>query len=99
MKIEEIEKYCNFFAKEIEERDDFGYFSLSYKVFDDETAYLIAEAINDKEIVILEVSKEDDIFLKFREYIISTWSGHLNEEEYIELERNYHLNRTQAKII
>lgn len=96
--IKELEGLCEFICKDIEMRDDFGYFSLYSSVKKDENGFSAFEhfiAHRDPEQNLIShcwVKEAPDIisFYKIlKKNVLKRWSSHISEKEFVELVEKY----------
>ena len=103
--IKELESLCEFICRDIEFRDDFGYFTIYCTVKQNEKGLSIFEhfiAHNDPEqnfITNCWLKDESDVrnlYDILKENIIKRWSSHISEKEFDELvEKYFTLNKKQ----
>lgn len=98
MIINDLENLCNFICKDIEQRDDFGYFSLYCSVKQDENGFSAFEhfiAHRDPEQNLIShcwVKEAPDItsFYKIlKKNILKRWSSHISGKEFDGLVEKY----------
>lgn len=107
MVIKELENFCNYICNDIEQRDDFGYFSLYCTVKQDKNGFSAFEhfiAYKDPEqnlishCLVKDVPDITNFYKTLKKNILKRWSSHISDEEYDDLVVKYFTNSNKQNI-